>query len=164
MNDPVHKRPEREHPEPDLSRRTMLKLGMLGLAGSTLPVFSRAEQKTGDAPAKPAGDGLCAASLTIRAHQLLSLVCILGGAKCPLVEEPKARRMLQRLGEDPSAAIRLLSNADEIPHYTKLGPTARVAADDRDVLNRKRDLDVLQRLGLGPRRHAPGPLPLRAAV
>jgi hypothetical protein len=150
MNDPFHARPKRELPEPDLSRRTMLKLGMLGLAGSTLPVLSRAEQKTGDAPANPAGDGLCAASLTIRAHQLLSLVCILGGAKCPLMEAPKARRLLQRLSEDPSVAIRLRSNADEISHYSKLGPAARLPADNQEVLNRKRDLDVLQRLGLAP--------------
>lgn len=150
MNDPFHAEPKRELVEPDLSRRAMLKLGMLGLAGSTLPVLSRAEQKADRTSVKPAGDGLCGAALTLRAHQLLSLVCIQGGAKCPLMEEQKARRMLQRLGEDPSAAIRLMSNADEIPHYTKLGVAARVPADNQEVLNRKRDLDVLQRLGLAP--------------
>ena len=112
----------------------MLKLGVLGLAGSALPVLSRADQKAGSVlsrttasppatstPPRLAGDSLCSATFTIRAHQLLSLVCILGGAKCPLMEAPKARQILQQLGADPSTAIRLMSNADEIPHYTELG-------------------------------------------
>ena len=163
QHDQAQPRAERDLPVSDLSRRTMLKLGVLGLAGSALPVLSRADQKAGgvsprpassppatSTPPKPAGDGLCAATVTIRAHQLLSIVCILGGAKCPLMEEPKARQVLQKLGTDPSTAIRLMSNADEIPHYTALGPEARTSADSREVLNRKRDLDVLQRLGLAP--------------
>ena len=163
MNDPIHPRPDRELPEPEWSRRTMLKLGILGLAGSTLPVLALADQKSNGAPvqpaspapapsagARPVGEGLCGTALTLRAHQLLSLVCILGGARCPLMDEKQARQVLQQLGTDPSTAIRLMSNADEIPHYTKLGPDARISADNRDVLNRKRDLDVLQRLGLAP--------------
>ncbi len=156
-HDQIHPRLERELPVSDLSRRTALKLGVLGLAGSALPVLAQADQQTGIVPPRPAatdpklaGDGLCAGAVAIRAHQLLSVVCIHGGAKCPLMEDSKARQVLQKLGTDPSAAIRLMSNADEIPHYTALGPEARTSADSREVLNRKRDLDVLQRLGLAP--------------
>ncbi len=162
-HDPVHPRPGRDLPASDLSRRTLLKLGMLGLAGSTLPSLSRAEQEDGSGsprpvsprsatatPPKLGGDGLCAAVVAIRAHQVMSLVCVAGGAKCPLMEGPQARRVLQQLGTDPSTAIRLMSNADEIPHYAALGPEARTTENSREVLNRKRDLDVLQRLGLAP--------------
>ncbi|MBI5687322.1 MAG: hypothetical protein HZC54_19790 [Verrucomicrobia bacterium] len=129
----------------DLSRRTVLKLGTVGLAGSALPALSSGSENT-----SKACDGLCNAALTLRAHQLLSVVCVLGGANCPLIESGKAKEILQRLGSDPTTAIRLMSNADEIPHYTKLGPSAKVSQDAQEVLNRKRDLDVLQRLGLAP--------------
>ncbi|MCX7826503.1 MAG: hypothetical protein N2689_13230 [Verrucomicrobiae bacterium] len=129
----------------DLSRRTMLKLGTAGFAGSALPVLASANET-----ACKASDGLCNAAVCIRAHQLLSLVCVLGGAQCPLIEAGRARELLRRLGSDPTTAIRLMSPADEVPHYTKLVQTERAAPDTQEVLNRKRDLDVLQRLGLAP--------------
>ncbi len=129
----------------DLSRRAMLKLGTAGFAGSALPVISIGNEKSGKTC-----DGLCNAGINIRAHQLLSLVCVLGGAKCPLMETTKAKEVLQRLGSDPTTAIRLISNADDVPHYTKLAQTNKPPPDAQEVLNRKRDLDVLQRLGLAP--------------
>ena len=147
----------------DFSRRAMLRLGTAGLAGSTFPALSLGNEKdntglpcpTSHPPAaskcpRLANDGLCTPAISIRAHQLLSLVCVHGGAKCPLMEATKAREVLQRLGTDPTTAIRLESNADEIPHYTVLGPGAKTSPDAQEVLNRKRDLDVLQRLGLAP--------------
>lgn len=129
----------------DLSRRAVLKLGTAGFAGSALPALSAGSENAGKTC-----DGLCNAAINIRAHQLVSLVCVLGGAKCPLIEAGKAREILKRLGSDPTTAIRLMSNADEIPHYAALGPGAKASPDTQEVLNRKRDLDVLQRLGLAP--------------
>jgi len=96
-------------------------------------------------------DGLCCdAAITIRAHQLLSTVCILGGADCPLLEKEKAQDILDKVRRDPTITIRLESNADQIPHYTKLTDEDYAALDKQEVFNRKRDLDVLQRLGLVP--------------
>ncbi len=129
----------------DISRRMVFKLGTAGLAGSALPTLAAA----GETPVHT-GDGLCNAALTIRAHQLLCLVCISGGVKCPLMDTAKARAVLQRIGKDPTVALRLMSNADEIPHYTKLPSKGPKTTATADVLNRKRDLDVLQRLGLAP--------------
>lgn len=123
----------------------MLKLGTVGIASSALPVLAQGSETTGKTC-----DSLCNAAICIRAHQLLSLVCVLGGAKCPLIESGKARELLERLASDPTTTIRLMSNADEIPHYTKLEAGARPSQDAQEVLNRKRDLDVLQRLGLAP--------------
>ncbi len=99
---------------------------------------------------KALDDGLGDAAISIRAHQLLSTVCILGGAQCPLLEQSKAREILDKLRRDPTITIELQSNADEIPHYTALGPEDYARSDPAEVLNRKRDLDVLQRLGLVP--------------
>lgn len=99
----------------ECSRRTVLKLGTVGFAGSALPALSSGAENGGKTC-----DGLCDAAVCIRTHQLLSLVCVLGGAKCPLIEVGKARELLERLASDPTTTIRLMSNADEIPHYTKL--------------------------------------------
>lgn len=145
------------------SRRTALRLGTAGLASSAFPSLAPESTQASPAPNRPptgppapsdhptvVNDGLCTATVTIRAHQLLSLVCIRGGAKCPLMEAAKAREVLQQLGVDPATTIRLESNADEIPHYTALGPEARTPLSAQEVLNRKRDLDVFQRLGLAP--------------
>jgi hypothetical protein len=129
------------------SRRAVLKFGTAGLAGLAFPALSSGNENFSPKRPKSSSDGLCKASLSIRAHQLLSLVCIHGGAKCPLMDAAKAREVLQRLGADPTTAIRLISNADEIPYYTSLVSGAKPVPD---VLNRKRDLDVLQRLGLAP--------------
>lgn len=96
-------------------------------------------------------DGLCAPpTIAMRAHQLVGTVCIRGGADCPLLEREQAERILARIGADPTATIRLESPADAIPHYTALADRGYSTGPREDVFNRKRDLDVLQRLGLVP--------------
>ena len=97
-------------------------------------------------------DGLSdPAAIEIPARQLLGTACVRGGADCPLFDTgSEADTILARVGSDPSLSIRLTSDADCIPHYSTLD-RADFAALDRDaLLNRKRDLDVLQRLGLCP--------------
>ncbi|MBI3947133.1 MAG: hypothetical protein HY321_14505 [Armatimonadetes bacterium] len=98
-------------------------------------------------PAPALDDGLCRPAICVPARQLLGTVCVLGGAPCPLIAAEEARVVLDRVKADPTAAIRLESDADAVPHYTRLGPAP---ADPEAVFNRKRDLDVLQRLGLAP--------------
>jgi hypothetical protein len=95
-------------------------------------------------------DGLCAPVITMPARQLLSTVCVLGGVECPLMADSEAHAVLARVRNDPTVAMRLTSEADEIPHYTTLPPESYSAASRDEILNRKRDLDVLQRLGLVP--------------
>lgn len=100
-------------------------------------------------------DGLCRAPLCIRAHQLLSAVCVRAGVACTLMPAGTAQSFLQRIARDPTTAIRLMSDADEIPHHTVLwagasSSPAPGAPVPIEVFNRKRDLDVLQRLALMP--------------
>ncbi|MEA3402414.1 MAG: hypothetical protein U9R79_14345 [Armatimonadota bacterium] len=95
-------------------------------------------------------DGLCRPQIEIEARQLLGLVCRKGGAECPLIGATEADAILERIGSDPTVAIRLTSDADELPHYTWLPEGQFARSEPEDVLNRKRDLDVLQRLGLCP--------------
>jgi hypothetical protein len=95
-------------------------------------------------------DGLCNPAITMRPCHLLSTVCILGGAKCLLIEEGEAKVIIDRLKADPSTAIRLATDVDEIPRYTSLKIEEHDSPDTTDIFNRKRDLDVLHRLGLAP--------------
>ena len=95
-------------------------------------------------------DGICKARITMRAHHLLSTVCVLGGTQCPLLGEDRAHEILGAVGSDPTVTIRLMSDVDEVPHYTTLGPDDYSKIDRQALLSRKRDIDILQRLGLVP--------------
>ncbi len=103
-------------------------------------------------PGQMRNDGLCdPPALEMLARQLLGTVCVAGGAECPLfVSKDQAAAMLGKVRSDPTATIRLTSDADRIRHYQSLTETDFAAVDRDAVFNRKRDLDVLQRLGLAP--------------
>lgn len=97
----------------------------------------------------PLSDGLNHPQLSLDARQVLATVCIAGGAQCPLLEAREAENIAAILKDDASTAIRITSSADALPHYTCFG-SCGADADPEAVFNRKRDLDVLQRLGLTP--------------
>jgi hypothetical protein len=94
-------------------------------------------------------DGLMHPRLDLGPGQLLGTVCTLGGVECPLIPRAEAQRALGLVKRDPTLAIRLATPVDELPHFTMLTPQDQ-AALQASALDRKRDLDVLQRLGLMP--------------
>jgi len=124
----------------------------LPLGGNPLYTLGRARVRrlfVETTPTMP--DGLCSPpAITMRAHHLLSTVCILGGADCPLLDGENAARILETVKANPTATVRLVSPAEEVPHFTRLPRAGCACTDSQEVLNRKRDLDVLQRLGLLP--------------
>lgn len=103
-------------------------------------------------PGKMLDDGLDGPpAVTIPARQLLGAACVCGGAACPLFASAgEAQGLLDRMRGDPTLSLRLASDADCVPHYTRLGPADRACLDCEGVRNRLRDLGVLQRLGLAP--------------
>jgi hypothetical protein len=58
--------------------------------------------------------------------------------------------VLDLVKRNPAASLRLVSDADRIPHYTALDGGDYARMDREGMWNRKRDLQVLQRLGLSP--------------
>ena len=103
-------------------------------------------------PLKMIDGSLCdAPAIEIPARQLLGTVCVAGGKQCPLFESQEdALEVLKVVKQDPAASVRLTSDADRVPHYTLLETDDYVRLDREGVLNRKRDLEVLQRLGISP--------------
>ena len=103
-------------------------------------------------PLKMLDDSLSdAPAIEIAARHLLGTVCVAGGAECPLfTKKEDALEALKIVKEDPTASIRLISDADRVPHYTMLEDEDFAHLNREGVLNRKQDLDVLQRLGLSP--------------
>ena len=100
---------------------------------------------------KKMNDGLCKPPVIVmQARQLLGTICVLGGADCPLIEKEKVKDILSKMKASPTVTIRLESEADEIPHFTALSDEDYANIDRDGVMNRKRDLDLLQRLGLVP--------------
>ena len=93
-------------------------------------------------------DGISKVDIEIRPYQLLSTVCTLGGVECPLSEKDTIINILRQVKNDPTLRIRLVSDADEIPFYRDAKPDDCIQMDK--VFNRKRDLDILQKLSLVP--------------
>ncbi len=95
-------------------------------------------------------DGLGTAVIRMPARCLLGTVCRRGGNDCPLLGESEAGEILEKLERDPTVTVQLNSDADGVPHYSRFVEGGGRASDPAAVVNRKRDLDVLQRLGLVP--------------
>ena len=94
--------------------------------------------------------GMSQAELEIRPHHLLATVCTLGGAECSLLRKDRIDYILKRVSTDAALPIKLVSNADEIAYFRDMRPEDYAQMDAPEVFNRKRDLDVLQKLGLVP--------------
>jgi hypothetical protein len=103
-------------------------------------------------PLKMIDGGLCdPPECEIPARQLLGTVCAAGGADCPLFRRrEEATAVLDLVKRNPAASLRLVSDADRIPHYTALDAGDYARMDREGMWNRMRDLQVLRRLGLSP--------------
>jgi hypothetical protein len=90
--------------------------------------------------------GLCNPVININPCHLLSLTCIAGGNECPMIRNSKATDIISKLRVDPTIALRLMTDADEVQHYS----SDKKRNKETEMFRRKMDLDVLQRLGLAP--------------
>jgi len=95
-------------------------------------------------------DTLDSPIISLQARQLLGLICRKGGADCPLLLPEDAKRISAQLRSDPTVTLQLLSSAEGLSHYTEFGEKGCSTEATCSAHDRKRDLDVLQRLGLVP--------------
>lgn len=85
--------------------------------------------------------------ITLRPYQLLCLICRLGETDAP-PQDGKLNEALQTIRKTPDAPLQLCCNAGDVYVYQDPG-TADDTPEGRDF-NRKRDLDLLQRMNWPP--------------
>jgi hypothetical protein len=138
--------------KPKITRGEFLRGGSCAAAGAILGnmVLSDAAPCQGPcgaaAPAKP---GACPAlgKITLRPYQLLCIYCAVG-EKGSLPKEGPLAQAVKTIQANPDIPVTLCCNAGDVFVYQDPG-TAEDPPEGSDY-NRKRDMDVLQRLGLPP--------------
>ena len=88
-----------------------------------------------------------AAGVTLRPYQLLCLICALGESDGP-PKDPELRAVYEAVRRDPDLPMTISSNAGDVYVYQDPGAKDETA-EGRDF-NRKRDLDILQRMNWPP--------------
>ncbi|MHB1155044.1 MAG: hypothetical protein ACYCWE_19990 [Eubacteriales bacterium] len=81
--------------------------------------------------------------MKLRPGRLLCLKCLNGGGYLPFMEKEGLKSKLDAIKNDPQIHIELETSFDEMGARTEM-------FYDQDVIERKRDLDVLQTIGLSP--------------
>ena len=93
-------------------------------------------------------------SLTVRPYELMCIVCRIGEGRVGDLGDERLNEILSAVRNNPNMPLTLRCNVDAVYKYQNPG-----RADDTpegDLFNDKRDLDILQRLGLVPGATRPG--------
>ena len=87
-------------------------------------------------------------SLQIRPYQLMCVVCGIGGDADGVPGREHLGTILAQVREDPGQPLTLQCNVDTVYRYQN--PGRAMDTPEGELFNDKRDLDILQRLGLVP--------------
>ncbi len=86
--------------------------------------------------------------IQVRPYQLMCIVCRLGSSGGRVPRDPALARILRAVRRDPGAPLMLRCNADAVYGYQN--PGRRADTPEGALFNEKRDLDIIQRMGLVP--------------
>ena len=84
------------------------------------------------------------------ARNLPATICVSAGVACSMLSPGAAGDVIDAVGKDPTVRVRLTCDARAVAHYTRLEDANAPSGGPEAVVGRKRDLTVLQRLGLYP--------------
>jgi len=87
-------------------------------------------------------------TLTVRPYQLMFIVCKIGAGLDPDLGDERLTEICRKVRENPLIPISLRCNVDNLYRYQNPGRDADTS--DSEYVNDKRDLDILQRLGMVP--------------
>ncbi len=129
-----------------ITRRTLAKAAAVATLGLTSPELTGAtgSLQPGAATQPPTEVDL----LEVRPYQLMCIVCRIGRGQTRDLGDVRLTEILAAVREDPAIPIRLRSNADSVYRYQNPGPAED--SPEGELFNAKRDLDILQKLGLVP--------------
>jgi hypothetical protein len=87
-------------------------------------------------------------SITLRPYQLLCAVCYLGEENHNPNDEEKIKNILEKIRKSPDIPINIRCNAGDV--YVYQNPGIEEDTLEGSEYNRKRDLDILQKLDMAP--------------
>lgn len=126
-----------------ITRRGFAKAGAASLAsfsaGNLVAADTSGSEPTDSAPGKP---------LEVRPFELMCIVCRLGEGRTDDLGQARLTDILCAAREDRKRPISLRCNVKTVYRYQNLGHAADTS--EGELFNAKRDLDILQKLGLVP--------------
>ena len=136
--------------EPEITRGEFLRGGCCLAAGAMLsgiaPPQASSAEPTGQPSPAGKGQGSCPA-LPLRPYQLLCLVCAFGEDPAG-PKQGKLKEVLEAIHKNPDMPITLRANAGDV-YFFQDPRTSEDTPEGRDF-NRKRDLDILQKMSWAP--------------
>ncbi|MHB8952974.1 MAG: hypothetical protein ACYC4U_08320 [Pirellulaceae bacterium] len=128
-----------------ITRRGFATAGAIA-AAVRLPVLNGGHLASADEPGIRIPDGF--AALSVRPHQLMCVVCRIGAGCTADLGEPRLTAILEAVRHDPKLPLSLRCNVDTVYRYQNPGHAEDTA--EGELFNAKRDLDIVQKLGLVP--------------
>jgi hypothetical protein len=133
-----------------LPRRDFLAVAPLAAAGTVVgatttgvPLLADTPQPA-DAPQAPSQ----ANAIEVRPYQLMCIVCRIGEGRSDDLGDARLTAILAAVRKDRKIPIRLCCNVDTVYRYQN--PGTAEDTPEGELFNAKRDLDILQKLGLVP--------------
>ena len=129
-----------------ITRRVFAKAGAAATLGLTsFEAANAAESPRSDTAAQPPTEPNM---LEARPYQLMCIVCRIGEGKTEDLGDARLTEILAAVREDPKIPIRLRLNTESVYGYQNPGPAKDTP--EGELFNTKRDLDIIQKLGLVP--------------
>jgi hypothetical protein len=127
-----------------ITRRGFAAAGAAAALG--LPVLEPESLAAAGEPGAAAASGF--GSLPVRPYQLMCVVCRLGAGRSDDLGDPRLTAILKAVRQDPKLPLTLRCNVDTVYRYQNPGHAEDTA--EGELFNAKRDLDIVQKLGLVP--------------
>ena len=115
-------------------------------AAQALPVLEAGRVLAAGGPGALTAGGF--ATLPLRPYQLMCIVCRVGGGCSNDLGDPRLTAILKAVRQDPKLPLTLRCNVDTVYQYQNPGHAEDTA--EGELFNAKRDLDIVQKLGLVP--------------
>jgi len=129
-----------------MTRRVFAKTGAVATLGLTSLEPAAAAKSPERGPGAQGPPDL--EVLDVRPYQLMCVVCRIGHGCAKDLGDARLSEILAKVREDPKIPIRLRLNAHSVYRYQNPGPEED--SPEGELFNAKRDLDILQKLGLVP--------------
>lgn len=127
-----------------ITRRTFAAAGAATALG--LPVLETGQRCAAGESGNVAAGGF--PTLPVRPYQLMCVICRIGAGCTGDLGDPRLTAILQAVRQDPKQPLTLRCNVDTVYRYQNPGHAEDTA--EGELFNAKRDLDIVQKLGLVP--------------